>query len=75
MIINAPFYVSIYTRLHTDLLIKTIFEMFSIIYKRNCLQLVNHSNPLILILDSISIPVNPQRKLKKISCRDDLNNS
>ena len=69
MITEGPFYVSNHT-LHTDLNIKTISEMSSIIHKRYRLRLENHPNPLIAALNAQTIPGNPQRRLKRRWCRD-----
>lgn len=72
IITNAPFYVSNHT-LHSDLGLQTVAEVASSYYKRFRSSLTNHPNPLILALNSINIPGNPTRRLKRRWCRDLIN--
>jgi len=63
MITYAPPYVSNHT-LHSDLKILTIAEAKNS-YKLFRARLKNHSNPLIIVLNSEFIPENPPRRLKR----------
>jgi len=49
--------------LHNDL--KTIEEESAVFYKRFFSRLGNHGNPLIKKSDSLTLPENPRRRLKK----------
>ncbi|KAL4085431.1 hypothetical protein QTP88_027290 [Uroleucon formosanum] len=62
MITCAPPYVSNHT-LHSDLKILTVKEEAKNSYKLFRARLANHSNPLILALNSKSIPGNPPRRI------------
>lgn len=69
MITNSPFYVSNHT-LHKDLKINTIEKTAKILYKWFPSQLTNHSNPLISVFGSDTIPGNPPYRLKRKWCTD-----
>lgn len=62
MITCAPMYVSNHT-LHSDLKIHTVQEEAKNSYQLFRARLTNHSNPLILALNSESIPRNLPRRL------------
>jgi len=68
-ITQAPFYV-LNDTLHSDLLIPTVQNVTNTLYKRFHLKLANHRNPLIQDLSSHTIPDDPGRRLKRIWCRD-----
>jgi len=68
---NAPPYISNLT-LHNDLHVKTIEEESVIYYKRFFSRLANHINPLIRNLNTLTLPDNPRRRLKRRWCRDRL---
>jgi len=57
---NAPPYISNLT-LHNDLHIKTTEEESAVYYKRFFSRLVNHENPLIRKLNSLTLSENPRR--------------
>jgi len=66
MITGAPLYVSISNHtLNSDLKIYTVQEECKHSFKQFHACLTNHSNPLILALNSESIPGNPPRRLKR----------
>lgn len=71
-ITNAQPYISNLT-LHNDLRMKSIEEESVIFYKRFFSRLNNHENPLIQSLNSLTLPENPRRRLKRRWCRDFLN--
>jgi len=71
-ITNAQPYISNLT-LHNDLRMKSIEEESVIFYKRFFSRLNNHENPLIQSLNSLTLPENPRRRLKRRWCRDLLN--
>jgi len=53
---------------------KTVKEEARIFYTRFHKQLQTHSNPLIKDLSILTLPGNPNRKLKRKWCRDLLKN-
>jgi hypothetical protein len=69
IITKAPFYVTNYT-LHTVLNVPKITETANSSYKLFRARLANHLNPLILTLNSNTIPGNTPRRLKRNWCRD-----
>ncbi|VVC31114.1 Reverse transcriptase domain [Cinara cedri] len=69
MIIGAPPYISNHT-LHSDLKILTVHDEAKNAYRLFRARLTNHSNPLIRVLNSNSIPDNPPRRLKRNWNRD-----
>lgn len=72
LITNAPWYVSNRT-LHNDLNIPMLTSLASYHYKKFHTNALNHSNPLISKLASLTIPDNPPRRLKRNWPRDLLN--
>ena len=70
---NAPPYISNHT-LHNDLHMKTVNEEARIFYTRFHKKLQTHSNPLIKDLYILTLPGNPNRRLKRKWCRDLLQN-
>jgi len=69
LLTNSPWYVSNFT-LHNDLKIPTISEIASNHYKKFHKYTINHPNPLISNLSSLSLPDNPIRRLKRKWSRD-----
>lgn len=63
-ITKAPFYIS-NDILHRDLLIPTIKNVATTLYKRFHLKLANHRKPLIQNLSSLTLPGDPGRRLKR----------
>ncbi|KAL4136298.1 hypothetical protein QTP88_007846 [Uroleucon formosanum] len=72
LLTNSPWYVS-NRSLHKDLKIPTISELASNHYKKFHKNTINHPNPLISNLSSLSLPDNPIRRLKRKWPRDLLN--
>ncbi|KAF0709388.1 Uncharacterized protein FWK35_00030205, partial [Aphis craccivora] len=70
---NAPPYISNYI-LHNDLHMRTIVEEARIFYTRFHKRLHSHPNPLINDLSILTLPGNPNRRLKRKWCRDLLQN-
>jgi len=70
---NAPPYISNHA-LHNDFHMKTIAEEARTSYKRFHKRLQTHPNPLINDLSILTLPGNPNRRLKRNWCRDLLEN-
>lgn len=68
-ITNCPYYVSNHT-LHKDLNIQYVNELASTRYKNFHNRVSSHSNPLVSQLASLTLPGNPQRRLKRRWPRD-----
>lgn len=73
LLTNSPWYVSNRT-LHHDLSIPTIPVLASTHYKKFHSTTINHPNPLISNISSLTLPNNPPRRLKRNWSRDLLNN-
>jgi hypothetical protein len=72
VITGAPWFVSNQS-LHNDLKILTLPELASQSYKKLHTAIINHQNPLISNLRSLTNPINPLRRLKRRWPRDLLN--
>uniref|UniRef100_A0A2S2NHM6 Putative RNA-directed DNA polymerase n=1 Tax=Schizaphis graminum TaxID=13262 RepID=A0A2S2NHM6_SCHGA len=70
---NAPPYISNHA-LHNDLRMKTIVEEARIFYTRFHKRLQTHPNPLIKYLSILTLPGNPNCRLKRKWCRDLIQN-
>jgi hypothetical protein len=66
---KSPFYIS-NKSLRSDLKVSTVTQFSKLHYKRFNSWLNDHPNLLIIQLSSVSIPGNPQKKLKRQWCRD-----
>lgn len=58
--------------LYKELGVKTVEEETAVFYKRFCIKLENHKNPLMKSLHIPSLPGNPRHRLKRKWCRDHL---
>uniref|UniRef100_A0A2S2NF54 Putative RNA-directed DNA polymerase n=1 Tax=Schizaphis graminum TaxID=13262 RepID=A0A2S2NF54_SCHGA len=72
IITGAPWLVSNQS-LHNDLKIPTLPELASQSYKKLHTATINHPNPLISNIRSLTNPINPLRRLKRCWPRDLLN--
>uniref|UniRef100_A0A2S2QYV7 Putative RNA-directed DNA polymerase n=1 Tax=Sipha flava TaxID=143950 RepID=A0A2S2QYV7_9HEMI len=69
VITGAPWFVSNQS-LHNDLKILTLPELASQSFKKLHTAIINHQNPLISNLHSLTNPINPLRRLKRRWPRD-----
>lgn len=67
-ITNAQLYIS-YQTLQNDLHMKTVGEESTVFCKLFFSRLSNHDNPIIRNLNTLTLPEDPRRRLKKRWCR------
>lgn len=69
LLTGAPWYIT-NSALHNDLKLPTVNELAKNYYKKFHSKLINHSNPFIKNMSSLTLPLNIPRRLKRNWARD-----